>query len=97
MVNTNGRSRTQTQYSTFTAPVEKSFFCSIAKRNVWFPNLLFCIVQDLAKGSSEWAVTMSSQSFDRAEEDEIAVIEDNFKDVMGIERFVAFLATEPGV
>ena len=40
---------------------------------------------------------MSSQSFDRAEEYEIAVIEESFKDVMGIERFVAFLAIGPEV
>jgi len=57
---------------------------------------LFCIDHDLANVSSVWAVRISSQSFERAAEYDIAEIGGNLREVTGIERFVAFFARDPG-
>lgn len=67
-----------------------------AKPKLCFPSLLFCIVHVRAKVSSAWAVSMSSQSFARAEECEMAVRGVNFRLATGIDKLPAFLTRDPG-
>jgi hypothetical protein len=66
-----------------------------ANPKLYLPSFLFCIVQVRAKVSSVWAVTISSQSFDLADEYESEVIGGNLSEARGMDRFVAFLARDP--
>jgi hypothetical protein len=67
----------------------KGFFLPFSKPKSCLPNRLFNIVQVLAKVSFVCAVRISSQSFARAEEYEIAVMGDSFSNVD------AFFARDP--
>lgn len=80
---------------TLTEPTAVPFFFSAARLKTCLPTRLSFIVQVRATASSECAVRMSSQSFDRVVEYDKLVIGGYLSDVMGIERLVAFLAREP--
>lgn len=80
---------------TLTEPTTGPFLLSLDRAKVCFPIFLSFIVHVLANVSSVWPVRMSSQSFVLVVENEIAVIGGSFNDARGIDKLVAFFASEP--
>jgi hypothetical protein len=79
---------------TLTAPTGALALLSV-KPKLYLPSFFPDIVQVLAKASSECAVRISSQSFERAEECAIAVMAGNFNEANGTDSVDAFLAMDP--
>ena len=70
-------------------------FSSALNLNKCLPCFLLSRLHDLVKPSSQWAVTISSQSLALPVECDIAIIGGNFSDAIGVESVEAFFINDP--
>lgn len=82
---------------TLAEPIGFFFFDPSAKPKLCLPNFLPRTVHVLANVSSVWVVSVSSQSFDLADEKDMDVIGGNLSEASGIDNVDAFFAKDPAV